>query len=122
MTELYFRLLLWHKLIAQQTGGLALCSVKHKLNREEARGWIEALRNVSDDIQAVLDGAPPVIDSKGRRVVGLDVGTKPEPRFFSKGDADVKQPGHVNPSMGVDGGVINRKNGGPRVLRKKSSA
>ena len=70
MSELYHRVLLWHKLVAMQTGGLALCSVRHKLNRDEAMRWIEGLRNVADDIQAVVDGAPAVLDMKGQRVIG----------------------------------------------------
>lgn len=71
MTDLYTRILLWHKLVAMQTGGLALCSAKHRLNVTEARGWIEALRNVSDDIEAFLKDGTFVLDGKGQRVVGL---------------------------------------------------
>jgi len=54
VSELYQRVLLWHKLVAQTTGGLALCSARHRLNRDEATSWATALRNVSDEIQSVL--------------------------------------------------------------------
>lgn len=70
MTDLYRRVLLWHKLVAQTTGGLALCSAKHKLNRDEATGWATALRNVADEIDEVLAGGAFILDEKGRRLVG----------------------------------------------------
>ncbi len=123
MTELYNRLLIWHKLICQQTGGLALCSAKRKLNRDEARGWIEAFRNVADDIQAVLDGTPRIIDDRGRRVVESGTGEKPEPRFFGiSGGADevAQHVSHVNPKLGVDGATgKDEKASGPRPARRK---
>ena len=69
MTELYRRVLLWHKLLAQQTGGLALCSVKHRLNRDEATGWSTMLRNVADEIDSVIAGTGFILDERGQRVV-----------------------------------------------------
>lgn len=71
MTVLYQRVLLWHKLLAMQTGGLALCSARHRLNRDEAKGWSDAARNVADDIDAFLHDGTFVLDDRGRRVVGL---------------------------------------------------
>lgn len=69
MTELYRRVLLWHKLVAQQTGGMALCSARHRLNRDEAMGWATALRNVADDIETFLDIGAFTLDDRGQRVV-----------------------------------------------------
>lgn len=69
MTDLYSRILLWHKLLAMQTGGLALCSAKHRLNRDEARGWANAARNVADDIDAFLGTGAFILDDRGARVV-----------------------------------------------------
>lgn len=69
MTDLYSRILLWHKLLAMQTGGLALCSARHRLNRDEARGWIDAARNVADDIEAFLETGAFILDDRGMRVV-----------------------------------------------------
>lgn len=69
MSELYRRVLLWHKLIALTTGGLALCSVKHRLNREEAVSWVQSLRNVADEIESVMEGRGFILDERGKRVV-----------------------------------------------------
>ena len=91
MSELYQRVLLWHKLTAQTTGGLALCSVKFKLNREDTLRWIETYRNVADEMESVLAGGGFILDEKGRRLVGSTGGKKPTSRFFTKdGDADVE--------------------------------
>lgn len=68
MTHLYRRILLWHKLIAQQTGGIALCAAKHKLNRDEARGWSTMFRNVADEIDAFLRDGSFLLDERGQRV------------------------------------------------------
>lgn len=97
MSELYARVLLWHKLVAQTTGGLALCSAKKALNRAEATSWVVALRNVSDEIQSVLDGAGFLLDSKGQRVSDDGAKTGRTSQFFdSKGAHDVEP--HTNPS------------------------
>jgi len=73
MTELYRRILTWHKLVAQVTGGLALCSARHKLNRTEALAWADGLRDVSDEIRSVVETGAFILDDKGRRVVGSKV-------------------------------------------------
>lgn len=75
MSVLYTRVLLWHKLLAMQTGGLALCSARHKLNRDEARGWADAARNVADDIEAFLETGAFILDDKGARVVDCAIGS-----------------------------------------------
>lgn len=65
LTDLYGRILLWHKLVAQQTGGLALCSAKRKLNRDEAKGWSGMLRAVANDIDWFLKKGAFALDDKG---------------------------------------------------------
>lgn len=97
MPELYPRLLLWHKLVAMQTGGMALCSVKRKLNREEFKGWATMLRNVADEIDAFLCDGSFILDDKGQRMF---------------------------PSTGEDGSgtterAASRKAGGLRVATRK---
>lgn len=69
MSDLYNRVLLWHKLVAVVTGGLALCSAKHKLNRTEAEGWVRSLRDTADEIESVIQDRGFILDSKGQRVV-----------------------------------------------------
>lgn len=69
MTDLYNRILLWHKLLAMQTGGLALCSARHTLNRGEAQGWSDTARNVADDIDQFLRDGTFILDDRGVRVV-----------------------------------------------------
>lgn len=69
MTDLYRRILLWHKLVAMQTGGLALCSSRHRLNRDEATGWATALENVAADMRQFLSDGTFILDDKGQRVV-----------------------------------------------------
>lgn len=135
LSELYARVLLWHKLVAQTTGGLALCSAKKVLNRTEATSWVAALRNVSDEIQSVLDGAGFLLDSKGQRVVdsALSQGTgasqgrdnsdaetpRRRPQFFdSKGAHDVEL--HTNPldKLTPKRAVSPKKAGGPSVAKQ----
>lgn len=72
MSDLYARVLLWHKLIAMCTGGLALCSARHRLNRDEAKGWSTTLRNVADEIDAFLLDGTLILDDKGQRVIKSD--------------------------------------------------
>lgn len=123
MSDLYRRVLLWHKLVAQTTGGLALCSAKRALPRDEAMRWAEALRNVADEIGEVLAGRPFILDERGQRVVVSDSGPAPAPRFFdSKGER------HVEPSKPVSG--VNPQNkavspptpraGGLRIAKRKT--
>lgn len=128
MSELYHRVLLWHKLVCQTTGGLALCSAKHRLNRDEAQGWIEYLRNVADDIQAILDGAAPVLDGKGRRMLGSGTATDGDRhRFFDKGgvhEVASKPSGKTQASQGTstlvkEAEAAVRKGSGPRVATRK---
>lgn len=129
MTDLYSRILLWHKLLAMQTGGLALCSAKHRLNRDEARGWSTAARNVADDIEAFLDTGAFILDDRGQRMVwssGEDkvsatlnqIGERhhapqPDPLALS---APAKIPDHPS-----NGKTVGRKSGGLRVARRKVS-
>ncbi len=139
MTELYSRVLMWHKLVAQTTGGLALCSARHKLNRAEALDWVEKLRNVSDEIDSVIQGRGFILDDRGQRVVVYVVGTT---AYTEETNADGSGRGasqvaarsnealrHAyNPSEDditdrkVDGGsgTTGRKAGGPRRATKKS--
>ncbi len=101
MTELYARVLLWHKLVAMVTGGLALCSARHRLSRDEAQGWSRSLRNVADEIDSVVAGGPFILDDKGQRVVkstdraalagtnGLEGDELPPPRTATGGGVRV---------------------------------
>lgn len=117
MSELYARVLLWHKLICSTTGGLALCSVKHRLNRDEAQGWAATLRNVADEIEAVLAGHGFILDDKGRRVVqSSGYETARGPMFFTKGGTDVDT-GEKIPL--VDNSASGRKAGGVRIATRK---
>lgn len=115
MPELYPRLLLWHKLVAMQTGGMALCSVKRKLNREEFKGWSTTLRNVADDIDAFLDTGSFILDDKGQRVVqsGTDrANPQTSEREAQHEVADIpKSP---------DTRAVSRKAGGLRVATRKT--
>jgi len=88
MSELYARVLLWHKLVAQVTGGLALCSAKRTLPREEAGRWLATMRNVGDDIEAVLARQSFVLDDKGQRLVG-STSERASAFFDSKGEQHV---------------------------------
>lgn len=121
MTELYQRILLWHKLVASTTGGLALCSARHRLNRDEAKSWADTLRNVSDEIREVVEGRPFILDDKGRRVVESGIGLSP--RVKSSGPEVEHDPVthdlENTSKSGIDSGAVVRKKGGPRVLRKR---
>lgn len=115
VTELYRRVLLWHKLVAQTTGGLALCSAKHRLNRDEATSWATALRNVADDIQAAVTGAAFVLDNNGRRVVDC---VSERPAVQNQEAQHVASSEEGSP-MGVGSGAAGRKSGGLRVANRK---
>lgn len=52
-----------------QTGGIALCSAKRKLNRTEAVGWSSMLRSVADDIDAFLETGTFLLDDRGQPMV-----------------------------------------------------
>lgn len=115
MSNLYSRILLWHKLVAMQTGGLALCAAKHKLSVTEARSWVEGLRNVADDIETFLRDGTFALDDKGCRVV------------HSAGERASLEPaeqeaGHVGPKEAdaPQTQATSRKAGGRRVATRKS--
>ncbi len=114
MTDLYHRILLWHKLVAMQTGGLALCSAKHRLNRVEATGWVDALQNVADDMRAFLHDGTFVLDDKGQRVLGYVGDAKPR-----GGPDEVGSEGN-RPKGRVDSKAASpTRAGGLRVARRK---
>jgi len=69
MSELRDRLLLWHKLVCMVTGGIASTYVRAGLNRETGQQWVTWLRDVADEIEAVLNGRPFILDNKGKRLV-----------------------------------------------------
>ncbi len=120
MTDLYRRILLWHKLVAMQTGGLALCSAKHRLNRVEATGWADALQNVADDIRAFLHDGTFVLDDKGRRVLGYVGDAKPRPETGGGPDGVGSEEGRLRPKGRVDSEAVSpKKAGGLRVARRK---
>lgn len=114
VSDLYHRVLLWHKLICMQTGGLALCSVKHRLNRDEALKWVAAFRNVADDIEAVLAGQPFILDDKGQRIV-KSAGEE----TTSRAAQEVRhvEPAHIENS--VEQKAPSPKAGGRRVATRK---
>lgn len=117
MSELYARVLLWHKLVATVTGGLALCSAKRKLPREETERWIELLGNVSAEMGEVLAGRPFIIDDKGQLMSDGD--TVRMHRFFNReGDVDVAA---TIPNATSTGAVSPTKTGGPRLARRKNA-
>lgn len=116
MTDLYSRVLLWHKLLAMQTGGLALCSARHRLNRDEARGWSTAARNVSDDIEQFLKDGTFVLDDRGVRVVDCAVAE----RSLEVQDVDTQPKSQLEPSFGKISGAVRRKSGGLRIAKRKT--
>jgi hypothetical protein len=123
MSELYQRVLLWHKLVAQTTGGLALCSAKRTLPREEATRWADALQNVSDEIREVLAGRPFILDDKGQRMVGSGTAkTGSASRFFNKeGEHEVaknKPISERSPKQAVSPTVPRA--GGLRIAKRKT--
>lgn len=113
--DLYSRILLWHKLLAMQTGSLALCSAKHRLNRDEARGWATAARNVADDIDAFLGTGAFILDDRGARVVDYTSGNGSAPTAREVQDVTQATPSHSGNS-----GTVGRKSGGLRVARRKT--
>lgn len=115
MSVLYTRVLLWHKLLAMQTGSLALCSAKHRLNRDEARGWADAARNVADDITAFLETGAFILDSKGARVVGSGVGNA-----MAATAREVQDVTQTPPSYSGNSGTVGRKSGGLRIAKHKT--
>lgn len=121
MSELYQRVLLWHKLVAQTTGGLALCSAKGKLPRGEAVLWLNALRNVADEIEEVLAGRPFILDDKGQRLVDSTTAkTDRASRFFDKeGTHEVaaKPLSDTTPSKAVSPPLPRA--GGLRIAKRK---
>lgn len=99
---LFRRVLLWHKLIAQVTGGIALTSSKRALNREQATEWSTSLRNVADEIDAVLAGKSFILDERGQRMVG-------------------SAPGAGTPVSVAESGAASRKAGGLRTATRKKA-
>lgn len=63
------RLLLWHKVLAQLTGTLSLCYGGSGLRKASLMDWVERLRSVADDIQAVAENRAPVLDEQGLRMM-----------------------------------------------------
>lgn len=119
MSQLYTRILLWHKLTAQVTGGLALCSSKRMLNRAEAEDWAARLENVAADVRQFLHDATFVLDAKGQPVVQSGVKAEsPTPRFFTKEGTDVA-PRNTNPSENSSNATSPHKTGGVRVATRK---
>ena len=123
VSDLYRRVLLWHTLVARVTGGLALCSAKRTLPREEATAWADSLQNVADEIREVLARRPFILDDKGRRMVGCDVKAEPPtPQFFNQGAPDEVVPipakGELTASQSK---TVGPKAGGLRVARRKTN-
>lgn len=119
VSELYHRLLLWHKLVAQQTGGLALCSVRHRLNRDEARGWSTMLRNVADEIDSVIEGRGFILDDRGQRVVESSAAKRMRTDRQEARHVATPTPKLSSETMGKSE-AVSRKVGGPRVVTRKS--
>ena len=112
VSVLYHRVLLWHKLVALVTGGLAMCSAKHRLNREEALSWVENLRNVADDISQFLEYDTFILDDRGRRVLNTPVAG------CSDGGATPPADG-TSPSSVVPGSSNPERSATPRKLKRK---
>lgn len=118
MADLYHRILLWHKLLAMQTGGLALCSAKHRLNRSEAAMWSHNCRNVADDIDQFLHDGTFILDDRGARMVDCGIGSTPEGVKTGTGG-----PSHVatqSKSHADLNKATGRKAGGLRVATRKT--
>lgn len=113
MTDLYPRLLLWHKLVAMQTGGMALCSVKRKLNRDKFRGWATVLRNVADEIDAFLRDGLFILDDRGQRMYPATV-----ERASLSADTEAQHVTGANPQT-PDTRAASRKAGGLCVAKRK---
>lgn len=122
MTEVYARVLLWHKLIAMQTGGMALCAAKHRLNQTEARGWVDAFRNVADDIEKFLTDRTFVLDDKGQRVVGSPIASSLAEGTAGTKASTTREGDHVEPGTSRNvphQAPVPRKAGGLRVATRK---
>lgn len=113
MADLYPRLLLWHKLVCMQTGGIALCSAKRKLNRDEAKGWSTVLRNVADEIDAFLRDGSFILDNKGQRMYATAI-----ERASPSTDTEAQHVTGANPQT-PDTRAVSRKAGGLRVATRK---
>lgn len=114
MTPLYTRLLLWHKLTAMCTGGLALCSAKHRLNRTEAIGWAESLENVAADIRQFLNTGEFLLDNRGQR----EIKSAGEGRTISTELQEIRdEPAGEKPVTA--GAASTKKTGGLRVATRK---
>ena len=119
MTELYSRVLLWHKLVAKTTGGLALCSAKRTLPRGEAVLWLNALRNVADEIESVLAGEGFILDERGQRMVrsaSVNGGDSREVRDVTATDKPISG---VVPQQAVSPPPKTRA-GGLRIAKRKT--
>lgn len=75
--NLRVRILMWHRVLAMLTGSMVLAYGKKGLSKQEAEHWVEQMKNVCADIRAILEGQPPILDSKGQRVVRLTGGDDP---------------------------------------------
>lgn len=121
--DLYSRILLWHKLLAMQTGGLALCSAKHRLNRDEARGWADAARNVADDITAFLETGAFILDDRGQRMIDCAIGSTPEgvkTGTRRRRDVVIQAILRTDSSFGNISEAVGRKPGGLRIAKRKT--
>lgn len=114
MPDLYSRLLLWHKLVAMQTGGMALCSVKRKLNHDEFRGWATVLRNVADEIDAFLRDGSFLLDDRGQRMYPATV-----ERASLSANTEAQHVTGANPQKTPDTRAVSRKAGGLRIATRK---
>ena len=119
MSELRDRLLLWHKLVCMVTGGIASTYVKKGLNPETGRQWVTWLRDVADEVEAVLNGRPFVLDNKGRRLVQSGAITTDAARWSTTQETnhEVTQPA-VQPS---GSNATGRKVSGVRVATRKKT-
>lgn len=118
MSDLYARILLWHKLVAMQTGGLALCSARHRLNRDEADGWATTLENVAADMRQFLDTGTFILDDKGQRVVDC-VGEKASLANRSEQEVSHEVASAPPHHIGTQNQAVGRKAGGFRVATRK---
>lgn len=97
-----------------QTGALALCSAKHRLNRDEARGWASAARNVADDIEAFLETGAFILDDRGQRVVECVDGNGSAPAAREVQDVTTQPQSRISLSE-----AVGRKSDGLRVAKRK---
>src|SRR5882672_4138129 len=98
-----------------QTGGLALCSAKRKLNRDEACGWAAALENVSADIRQFLDDGTFVLDDRGQRMVRSITASPDKTVRSPQEEADVVNTASNPERSSSSEAVSPRKTGGLRV-------